>query len=70
MGDEIKEKDSQLDQEPTDAGKDMIEEAYAYEGIFPCTPPTIPGYVDLCECWFGYVNYADCVIARCAHVLN
>ena len=43
MGDEIKEKDSQLDQEPTDAGKDMIEEAYAYEGIFPCTPPTIPG---------------------------
>jgi hypothetical protein len=54
MEDEIKEKGSQLDQEPTDAGKDMIEEAYAYEGIFPCT---------LCQCWFGYVN-ADCVVAR------
>ena len=42
MGDAIKEKDSLLDQEPTDAGKDVIEEAYAYEGIFPSTPPTIP----------------------------
>jgi len=34
MGDEIKEKDSLLNQEATEAGKDMIEEAYAYEGIF------------------------------------
>ena len=55
MGDEIKEKDSLLDQEPTDAGKDVIEEAYAYEGIFqPTIPVTRPLYAcclcKLCKC--------------------
>ena len=50
MGDEIKEKDSLLDQEPTDAGKDVIEEAYAYEGIFqPTIPVTRPLYACLLQ---------------------